>query len=85
MCVCLAVMAGLVSTNDSKRYASCSFAIGRISHARQVKDEVLDEKRHIGSPGLLGVRHRVDNPTPQNLNGLETPRGGQGPTRAVVP
>ena len=63
MCVCLVVVVELVSVNDSKSYAGCSFVTGRVSHAGQVKDEVPDKERHIDPPGLLEVGRRVDNPS----------------------
>jgi hypothetical protein len=50
------VVVGLVWSNDPESYAGGSVAIGRASHARQVKGDDPDKKGYPGPPGWgLGV------------------------------
>jgi hypothetical protein len=47
---------GLAWSNDPESYDGSSIAIGRVSHARQVKGDDPDRKGYPGSSGLgLGV------------------------------
>ena len=47
----MVVMVGLVWSNDPKSYAGSSGAIGRASHARQVKGDDPNKKGYTGPLG----------------------------------
>jgi len=46
---------GLVRSHDPESYAGGSLATGRVSHARQVKDDDPDKKGYPGPPGWRSV------------------------------
>ena len=44
------IVVGLVTSHDPESYAGGSLATGRVSHARQVKDDGPDKKGYPGPP-----------------------------------
>jgi len=57
---------GLVWPNDPESYDGSSTATGRASHARQVKGDDPDKKRHPGPPGW-GLDMRQTTPPHKNM------------------
>jgi hypothetical protein len=56
-CLHLIVVVGFECSRDPESYAGGSVATGRVTHARQVKGQELDEEGYPGSPGWgLGVK-----------------------------
>jgi hypothetical protein len=56
------IVVGFLQSNDPESYASGSVAIGRASHAGQVKGEDPDKKGYPDPPGC-GLRHEANNLT----------------------
>jgi hypothetical protein len=54
---------GLARSNDPESYVGGSVAIGRVSHAGQVKGNDPDEKGYPGPTGW-GLGYGADNPIP---------------------
>jgi len=54
---------GLARSFEPESYAGSSLATGRVSHARQVKGDGPDKKRHPGPPGWRLVMGRNSSKT----------------------